>query len=119
MANKSSCSKVGEKALVIDSFGRPFEFMLPNGSKKYRSLVGSIMTLVTVMIVAVYSSYKWQLLIDKEQVTNSQSIDERHFDSSNSILDLESGFNLAVGIFGLNSGRDLVFDETYGKLTVV
>ena len=72
---KSSCSKFGEKALLIDSFGRPFEFMLPNGAKKYKSLVGSIATLVTVIIVALYAVYKWQLLIDKDQLNISSSIE--------------------------------------------
>ena len=73
--SKSGCSKVGEKALIIDSFGRPFEFLLPNGAKKYKSLVGSIMTLFTIIVVAVYSIYRWQLLIDKEQINVTSSIE--------------------------------------------
>ena len=64
--SKSNCSKVSEKALIIDSFGRPFEFMLPNGSKKYRSLLGSVLTLIIVLVVALYAVYKLQLLIEHD-----------------------------------------------------
>ena len=69
MSGKSSCSKVKEKALVIDSFGTPFSFMLPNGQKMYKSLVGSIMTVLTVAAVATYGIYKWQILFDREETT--------------------------------------------------
>ena len=115
--SKSNCSKVSEKALIIDSFGRPFEFMLPNGSKKYRSLLGSVLTLIIVLVVALYAVYKWQLLIEKDQVTVSFSKEENYFDET-SILDPASRFNLAVGIYDRKNRDNLVFDESFGKLSV-
>ena len=69
MGGKSSCGKVIEKALIIDAFGRPFYFILPNGAKEYKSLIGSIMTLMTIITVALYAVYKWQLLLDKEETS--------------------------------------------------
>ena len=97
---KSSCSKVGEKALIIDQFAKPFEFMLPNGSKKYRSLLGSVLTLVTVIIVALYSIYKWQVLIDRDEYTLSQITEENYFNETRtSKMDRSTDFNLAFGIY--------------------
>ena len=63
--NKSSCEKIGQKAIIIDSFAKPFRFMLPGGTKEYKSLVGAVLTLVTVIIVMFYGVYKWQLLLEK------------------------------------------------------
>ena len=63
---KSGCTKFSEKALIIDSFGRPFEFFLPNGTKRYKTLSGSILTVVTLLIVLLYTAYKYRLLIERE-----------------------------------------------------
>ena len=59
MSEKSSCSKFGEKALIIDSFGTPFTFLLPDGKKTYKSLLGAILTVLIVLTIAFYAIYKW------------------------------------------------------------
>ena len=61
--------------------------MLPNGSKEYKSLVGAILTLLTVITVTLYGIYKWQLLIDKEETSLSQRIEEGYFDKNNHTFD--------------------------------
>ena len=38
--------------------------MLPNEHRYYKTLVGAVMTLVTVIVVVSYAVYKLQLLID-------------------------------------------------------
>ena len=58
-AKKSSCSKVGEKALLIDSFGKPFTFLLPDGQKSYKSLLGAILTIFIMLTIGLYGVYKW------------------------------------------------------------
>ena len=58
-SNKSSCTKVKEKALMVDSFGKPFSFMLPNGQKMYRSLVGAVLTVIIIVSILLYALYKW------------------------------------------------------------
>ena len=72
--SKSSCSKVGEKALILDSFGKPFTFLLPDGKKSYKSLMGAILTVLLVLTMAVYGVYKWQILIDREEAVVSLNI---------------------------------------------
>ena len=59
MTGKSSCSKVGQKALIVDSFGKPFTFLLPDGQKMYRSLLGAILTVFIVVTMSFYAVYKW------------------------------------------------------------
>ena len=59
--SKAGCSGRGiaEKALSIDQFGRPFEFMLPNRQRKYKTLCGSIMSIVMLLVIGFYSAYKY------------------------------------------------------------
>ena len=96
---KSGCGKVMEKALIIDSFGRPFTFVLPNVAKEYKSLIGSILTMMTIITVALYGVYKWVQLLDKEETSLSQRIIEGYFDKNEHTFNQEEGFNIAVGIY--------------------
>ena len=97
--NKSSCGKFKEKALVIDSFGTHFTFMLPNGQKKYRSLIGSILTVLTVVGVAMYGIYKLELLFSRADSQVSLIVEEGYFENHNSTFTQANGFNIAVGIY--------------------
>ena len=63
---KSGCGKLGEKALMIDAYGRPFEFILPNGTRRYKTLLGSILTVITVIVAFIYTIYKFQLMNDRD-----------------------------------------------------
>lgn len=113
--NKSSCTKVKEKALIVDSFGKPFTFLLPDGQKMYRSLLGAILTVFIIMTVSFYAIYKWQLLIDKDEAKIALVIEEGYFIENNStISSLEDGFNIAVGITSGNSLSKLHEDKTIG-----
>ena len=63
---KSGCGKLGEKALKVDAFGRPFEFVLPNGSRRYKTLAGAVLTVFLALVVALYTAYKLQLLLNND-----------------------------------------------------
>ena len=117
---KSGCGKLGEKALMIDAYGRPFEFILPNGARRYKTLVGSILTVITVIVAFLYTVYKFQLMNDRDQVNISYTSEEGYFDSNESILSPSSDFNIAFGIFKhgkLDERLQTNFSE-YGELIV-
>ena len=68
---KSSCGKFKEKALVIDSFGTHFTFMLPNGQKKYNTFFGCCFTLLYFAILGAFIFFVTMGLIelDKNMMT--------------------------------------------------
>ena len=116
---KSSCSRVKDKALIIDSFGKPFTFLLPDGQKMYRSLLGAILTVFIILTVSFYAIYKWQLLIDKDEARITLTIDEGHYNENNSTITRENDkFNIAVGIASSVFLTTLVEDKSYGELSV-
>ena len=118
-SNKSSCTKVKEKALMVDSFGKPFSFMLPNGQKMYRSLVGAVLTVIIIVSILLYALYKWQLLIDKDEAQISLTIEESYYRSNESSFTRAGGFHLAVGILSTFKHDKLFEDQTYGDLRVI
>ena len=117
---KSGCGKLGEKALKIDAFGRPFEFVLPNGTKRYKSLVGSLLTVFLVLIVALYTAYKLQLLLNNDQVfvmvttEDIQDVDKVESALSSSV----NGFNIAVGLFNFEDFSTVDNFEEYGQISI-
>ena len=90
-----SCSSFKTKLLIFDSFGRPFVFMLPNGQKMYKSLIGALLTVCAITFVAFYAVYKWDVLVSQEetavQVTVEENVNTEPFTSND-------GFHLAIGI---------------------
>ena len=116
---KSSCTRIKDKALIIDSFGKPFTFLLPDGQKMYRSLLGAILTVFIILTVSFYAIYKWQLLIDKDEARITLTIDEGYFKENNSTITRENDkFNIAVGIASSIFLTTLVEDKSYGDLSV-
>ena len=135
MSGKSSCGKVAQKAIIIDSFAKPFRFMLPGGTKEYKSLIGAIFTLITTFTVLGYAVYKWQLLLEKDDTVLAQTIIEDHFIETDRAFGSEEGFQIAFGLYGeygcenqdeakihsssLNRNRNnICLNEEYGNFTV-
>lgn len=108
---RGNCGGLLEKALVLDLYGRPFLFMLPNRKQKYKSIVGSICTIFILTIVFAYAIYKFDLLIQKEEARVQRSTEEEYFDS-NFNYTKEQGFNVA---FALDSNGKL--DENFNDLS--
>lgn len=94
---KGNCRDLCQKALVIDTYGRPFLFMLPNHQQRYKSIVGSICTVFILSVVFIYAVYKFQLLIDKDESRIQKVLIENFFDETK-YLSQSEGFNLAYGI---------------------
>ena len=80
---------------MLDSYGRPFSFMLPNGQKRYKSLIGAILTVIAVILVGSYAIYKWQLLLSQEDSRVQDRVVE---DASIDPFGRDNGLNFAVGI---------------------
>ena len=116
----SSCSSLLQKAMVIDMYGRPFYFMLPNKQQKYKSIVGSLCTVFILSIVLIYAIYKLELLIAKEEARIQSNVEDFYYDSSFSV-DRERGFNMAFSLQS-NSGAsqsESFDDETFGRLRLL
>ena len=71
MSERAANSAIGggctAKMYKFDLYGRPFMFMLPNHDQKYKSILGSMCTILVLFVVFVYAVYKVQLLSDKDE----------------------------------------------------
>ena len=58
--------------------------MLPNGRKMYKSIIGLVLTVFTVMAVSFYAVYKWQLLLDHDEARVVLTTEDDYFQDHNS-----------------------------------
>ena len=97
--SKSSCSRVKDKALIVDMYGNSFSFMLPGGQKKYKSLVGSILTVLTVLGVILYTVYKTAFVFDDSANNVTKTFSYGHYNElPDSTFSTANGLKIAIGI---------------------
>ena len=56
----TSCGDLLEKFIIIDRFGEDLKFTLPGNRTEYKSLCGSLLTILVFILVAGYASFKAQ-----------------------------------------------------------
>ena len=59
-----SCGNLEQKALAIDLFDQPFYFMMPDHRDRYRTMLGSALTILTFILILMYASYKFIELLE-------------------------------------------------------
>ena len=99
---KSSCSRLKDNMILLDAYGQPFNFMLPGKRKMYKSLVGTIMTLIAVTTVVGYAIYKWNILRTNTQASISTTVEENYFADKNATLTEQDGFKIAFSLTDSN-----------------
>ena len=57
-ANLNGIEKCQKGTLKLDLYKQPFRLLLPDEKDEYRTFAGSLLTVMTVIIVLVYGGYK-------------------------------------------------------------
>lgn len=69
-----SCNNIMNMPLEIDLFAKKPQLRLPNGSKRYTTLIGCVCTLLYIAAVAAFGFFTLRDIIDMKNVTVSQSV---------------------------------------------
>lgn len=72
-------------------------FMLPNNQQRYKTIVGSLCTILTIGIVFIYAVYKFQLLSNREQNSLSIITELGYFQNRKNEFNLDN-FKIAFGL---------------------
>ena len=54
-----ACDSMQKKALFIDLYRRPFLFMMPDKVPSYRTLLGSMLSIFTLVLILSYATFKF------------------------------------------------------------
>ena len=58
MCGRRKCDYVQGKALHLDLYKRPFTFNLPDGASMYRTFIGSVLSIATIILITCYAYLK-------------------------------------------------------------
>ena len=59
--------------ILLDMFGRPFEFLLPDNKKYFKSMPGAMASFITIGLMMLYGIYRITLVFDR---TNYQILSD-------------------------------------------
>ena len=62
---KRNCSNFERGILMLDSYRRPFNLLMPENTDRYRTFIGAFFTIVTLIVVLSYASYKFNDLLNQ------------------------------------------------------
>lgn len=91
--------------------------MLPDHMPMYRSLLGSVLSLTTVIIIAFYAVFKFAILVNRQDFNIKQYTRENFYDSSFSFSQID-GFQVAAAVTSFDGNPNPIEDPTYGTVKI-
>ena len=111
----SRCDGVQKKALNLDIYRTPFLFKLPDNKERYRTFLGAILSVLTIIAVLAYGGYKFLVLFDYADYKVQAAVSENFYDLMDS-FESPKGFNIAAGVTRYDSTAEVVEDPDYGTV---
>ena len=116
MSRVDGCQR---KFMKMDIFAQPFRLILPDGEDEYRSFLGSLLSLLTAILLVGYGAYKIE-----ELATNSdykiQIHDQRYYyDADDEFTFEDHGFMIAAAITASDGNPDDITDPEIGEVKFV
>ena len=113
--NLSRCDRVQEKALHLDLYRRPFMFNLPDNSSMYRSLLGSVLSVITLCILLSYAIYKLVKLDSHTEYQINEVHRDQYYDTSFTFSQAD-GFQVAAAITDFDGNQEETEDPEIGEV---
>ena len=89
-------------------------FVLPDKAAMYRSLLGSVLSIFTVVALLSFSLYKFVKLEGQTEVIVNQSSHEDYYDSSFTFSSKGDGFQVAAAVTSFDANPEPIEDPEIG-----
>mmetsp|Transcript_24759 Transcript_24759/g.30942 ORF Transcript_24759/g.30942 Transcript_24759/m.30942 type:complete len:199 (-) Transcript_24759:1123-1719(-) len=114
----SNYDKCQQKALIFDLYRKPFRLFLPDEQTMYRSLLGVILSVLTVVLMLFYAG--WKLLA---MFTLTDYIvrvhDQDNFYAFTEGFGVEDGFMVAAAVSSYDGSPEDITDLSIGRMKFV
>ena len=111
----SGYDRCQKSALRMDVYRQPFRLLLPDGHDTYRTLIGSLLSLLTFVTLLMYGSYKVTRLVQSEDYKVSMHVLEDHF-ASNETFGSTDGFVVAAAMTRFDGSNEDITDPEIGEI---
>ena len=86
----------------MDLYNKPFYFLLPSGDPKHRTVCGAFVSILIIIVILSYASYKFLDMYNYGDYKLYTSLEENYFTELDA-LKSSDGFSLAAGVVDLNT----------------
>ena len=93
----SGCDKFQQSSLFLDIYRQPFRLLLPDGHDTYRTLIGAVLSFLSIVVLLAYGSFKFTKLMDQENFKVQMRDLENQYPSS-AVFTATDGFMVAAGL---------------------
>ena len=112
-SKRKSCK---QRALVLDIYKEPFKLLMPDGSDKYRTSCGAILSCLTLIILMSYAIFKLQSLLENKNFRVQES-GRFEFYAQTYPFGHDQGFAFAAGLIEWDGGGiNAIEDPAYGEI---
>ena len=112
----SGCTSFQRRLLTLDMYRRPFLLLLPDENDMYRTLLGSVLSILTLTLVLTYAGFKTTDLVSMRNY-RVQTQELHDFYDKKEGFGFDDGFMIAGNILGYENGPVAAqLDPSIGKL---
>ena len=110
------CDRFYKLFLAADLYTEPFKFLLPGEEDRYRTFLGSMLSLVTICILVGYGTFKTLDLLNYEDYQVQPRLKENFYDTDETLNSSEYRFAVAAAITSYDGKPDIVEDPEIGEI---
>ena len=109
---------IGGAAKNQDMFGQEYQMKIDGGDDQIKSGLGTMCSLLLLIITGVYAYQKLGIFIDKKDTSIMLSTKDLFF-TDDDIFNNKMGLNVAVGFSGYDSEKEWILTPDYGTLELL
>ena len=109
----SPWDRIQKSFLKFDLYRKPVQLLLPDRADAYRSLCGSVLSLVTFILMLAYGIYKVTTLVD----FNDAKVERQHHEDFFDLKELKpGGFQIAAAVIQWDTETGSIEDPEIGEI---
>mmetsp|Transcript_4251 Transcript_4251/g.5291 ORF Transcript_4251/g.5291 Transcript_4251/m.5291 type:complete len:118 (+) Transcript_4251:34-387(+) len=110
---QGKCASFYEKLLFLDIYPKPFYFLMPDSQPRYRSLLGSVLSVCTVLAIFSYAAFKLHRLMRLVDYQVNIVNEDHYYDSSFTFSQAE-GFSVAAAVTAFDGEEEPIEEPSIG-----
>ena len=109
----------GQQLQRYDQFGQSFRLLIDEGSNTLPSKMGALCSILLLIIMMAYTSYKIYIANSKRNIDIIQAVKENHFDDSH-VFSAKQGLNIAAAVYNaFDPSTYELIDPSYGSIRFI
>ena len=99
----------------LDVYRQPFRLLLPDGHDTYRTFIGALLSLCTIVVILTTGVYKFTTLVSNDEYQVQLRTIENEF-ATNATFGSANGFAVAAAVTSFDGSSEDITDPEIGEI---